>query len=306
MKSKLYVAIGLFCYASFVTAVEEDNMPILSSQFDLSIPILYYDSEDTPLFFWAELKFYEVNKDNEILFKVDEYGSIEETSSTKSFDTVLSSQFGLSIPIFYYDSKDTPSYFGAELEFDGLTKGNEILFKVTEYDSVEEPNSTKPSSSDSTDNGSTKPSDSTNAEPEEFTGILEAHNVWRKKVGVPYLKWSSEAAKLAQKWANDLKNNNNCEMKHNPKRGNFGENIYRSKGFNPTTTEVVDAWGNEVADYNYSKNTCKTDKVCGHYTQVVWETTEEVGCGKVNCSGRKQIWVCNYSPPGNVVGKKPY
>jgi pathogenesis-related protein 1 len=287
MKNKLYVAIGLFCYASFVTAVEDETMPILSSQFDLSIPILSYDSEDTPLSFWAELKFYEVNKDNEMFFKVAEYGSIKETSSTKSSDTILSSQFDLSIPIFYYDSKDTPSYFGAELEFSGLTKGNEILFKVTEYNSVEK-------------------SDATDAEPEEFAGILEAHNVWRKKVGVPSLKWSSEAAKLAQKWANNLKNNNDCEMKHNPKRGDFGENIYRSKGFNPTTTEVVDAWGNEVADYNYSKNTCKTDKVCGHYTQVVWETTEEVGCGKVNCSGRKQIWVCNYSPPGNVAGKKPY
>lgn len=204
----------------------------------------------------------------------------------------LSPQFDLNIPIIHYTAEDNPLFFWADLKFYGTTENGEILFKVAKSGLVDNPNLTEPSD--------------TTSEPEEFSGIVQAHNVWRKKVGVPNLKWSSEAAKIAQSWANSLKTNNNCDMKHNPDRGNFGENIFWSKGYEPTTTEVVDSWGEEVDYYNYSNNTCQTGKVCGHYTQVVWEDTKEVGCGKVSCDGREQIWVCNYAPPGNYVGKKPY
>lgn len=271
MKNKLlrYIVIGLFCYTSvIIAAVDETTTPILSPQLDLSIPILNYEAQDGNMLLWAELKFYSVTKDGELLFKLSDYGLLEQPVLTEPSDT-----------------KDEPA-----------TKPSDN-------------GSTKPS-----DSGSTKPSDTTtnpdtssnSVEPEEFAGIVKAHNVWRKKVGVPNLKWSAPAAKLAQSWANSLKKNNNCDMKHNPKRGDFGENIYWSKGFNPTTTEVVDAWGKEVDDYNYKTNTCKAGKQCGHYTQVVWKTTKEVGCGKASCDGREEMWVCNYSPPGNVVGKKPY
>jgi pathogenesis-related protein 1 len=30
-----------------------------------------------------------------------------------------------------------------------------------------------------------------------------------------------------------------------------------------------------------------------------------VGCG-VARSGRTEVWVCNYDPPGNYVGERPY
>ena len=45
--------------------------------------------------------------------------------------------------------------------------------------------------------------------------------------------------------------------------------------------------------------------MCGHYTQIVWETTQKVGCAKIQCDGF-DLWVCNYDPPGNWVGEKPY
>ncbi len=67
--------------------------------------------------------------------------------------------------------------------------------------------------------------------------------------------------------------------------------------------QVVNAWDSEAADYDYSSNKCR--KVCGHYTQIVWASTKEVGCG-VARNAHREIWVCDYNPPGNYIGKRPY
>jgi pathogenesis-related protein 1 len=67
---------------------------------------------------------------------------------------------------------------------------------------------------------------------------------------------------------------------------------------------VVDAWGNEVNYYSYADNSCSG--VCGHYTQLVWQSTREVGCAMAVCGDKAQIWVCTYHPAGNFVGQKPY
>lgn len=162
---------------------------------------------------------------------------------------------------------------------------------------------TQTAAGDTTPTVTTKTTTST-GEPDGYVGIVAAHNVWRKKVGVPNLTWSSTLATVAQKWANTLKSTNGCAMKHSG-NANYGENLYWASGFTPTTQQVVDAWGNEVKDYTYATNKCATGKVCGHYTQVVWKDTTKVGCGKATC-GAAQVWVCNYDPPGNWVGQKPY
>ena len=93
-------------------------------------------------------------------------------------------------------------------------------------------------------------------------------------------------------------------MKHR-RPNDYGENLYWSYNKSPDSKMVVDAWGSEIKDYDYATNTCNPNKVCGHYTQVVWRDTKEVGCGVAYC-GKEQVWVCNYSPPGNFVGQKPY
>ena len=66
---------------------------------------------------------------------------------------------------------------------------------------------------------------------------------------------------------------------------------------------MVESWGSEIEFYNEANNTC--DDVCGHYTQIVWSNSTEVGCGMVTCDGF-DIWVCQYNPAGNVVGQRPY
>jgi pathogenesis-related protein 1 len=150
----------------------------------------------------------------------------------------------------------------------------------------------------------TKPVD----EPELMKGMVSQHNLWRTKVGVGPLEWSEELASYAQVWADQLAERG-CEMQHRPRSGEFtqkyGENIYWCSGMKATPQAVVDSWASELADFNTKKLECNKGKVCGHYTQVVWSSTREVGCAMARC-GNQEIWVCNYNPPGNWVGQKPY
>ncbi|MBD2580362.1 hypothetical protein H6G50_22125 [Oscillatoria sp. FACHB-1406] len=132
--------------------------------------------------------------------------------------------------------------------------------------------------------------------------MVSAHNQWRAKVKVPPLRWSPELAAYAQEWANKLLAEDKFE--HRPD-GRYGENLASASGQQLSPARVVDMWGNEVRDYNYARNSCAPGKMCGHYTQVVWRKTTEVGCGIARDSNR-EIWVCNYNPPGNFVGQKPY
>lgn len=138
----------------------------------------------------------------------------------------------------------------------------------------------------------------------EIESLLERHNYWRADVGVDEkLEWSDEMAKLAADWAKKLKRKG-CAFEHRP-NNKFGENLFKGTTGHFDAAYVVDAWAGEKADYNYNRNKCKPGKMCGHYTQIVWKTTKKVGCAKIECDGY-DVWVCNYDPPGNWVGEKPY
>ncbi len=132
--------------------------------------------------------------------------------------------------------------------------------------------------------------------------MLDAHNQWRKRYNVPSLTWSPQLTSYAQDWANKLLKEGKFEHRQNSR---YGENLAWASGQQMSPQQVVNMWGNEVKDYNYATNSCKPGKVCGHYTQIVWRNTKQVGCGVARSSG-KEIWVCNYNPPGNYIGQKPY
>jgi len=131
--------------------------------------------------------------------------------------------------------------------------------------------------------------------------MLSAHNQWRQRTGIPPLAWSDDLAKYAQSWANHLASDN-FQLYHRPNNP-YGENLTWAAHQQLSPTQVVNMWGDEIKHYNYDTNRCSA--VCGHYTQLVWENTTEVGCANVQ-SGHQEIWVCNYNPPGNYRGQKPY
>ena len=140
-------------------------------------------------------------------------------------------------------------------------------------------------------------------EPANMKGMVAVHNKWRKALGLPPLVWSNKLAAEAQKWANKLKRKG-CKMQHSS--SSYGENLYWSMGMLPTPEDVVDSWASERKFFNFKKKQCKGNWAkCGHYTQVIWRNTKKVGCAMVKC-GDEQVWVCNYDPPGNYSGEKPY
>jgi pathogenesis-related protein 1 len=151
----------------------------------------------------------------------------------------------------------------------------------------------------------------------DSAAMLAAHNRWRAQVGVGPMKYSPELAASAQAWANELKQSNQCRMRHSSPDGQYGENLYWASALSWSdgrrelqkvlASKPVDDWGSEKADYNHANNSCKPGKMCGHYTQMVWKTSTQLGCAMAVCTdSREQVWVCRYRPAGNVVGRKPY
>jgi pathogenesis-related protein 1 len=130
--------------------------------------------------------------------------------------------------------------------------------------------------------------------------MLVAHNAVRKRVGAPPLAWSNELASYAQQWADSLLASGEFRHRPNPV---YGENLFDVTGASASPGEVVADWAAEARNYDYQSNRCRD--VCGHYTQIVWAGTKQVGCAVARGPNRK-VWVCNYNPPGNRVGRRPY
>jgi pathogenesis-related protein 1 len=120
---------------------------------------------------------------------------------------------------------------------------------------------------------------------------------------LPALVWSDQLAAVAQEWAE------RCVFEHSTH--SLGENLAVFSRLDVEPTTVVDLWAGEVADWDHDANRCTSGRICGHYTQLVWRDTSAVGCGVAACDnvqgfGPGSLWVCNYDPPGNFIGQRPY
>lgn len=138
------------------------------------------------------------------------------------------------------------------------------------------------------------------AQPRLAAEILAAHNEVRHRINLHALQWSDRLAASSQEWANTLLARN--EFAHRPNL-TVGQNLFEIRGGPASPDQVVNSWASESRDYNYRDNACRG--VCGHYTQLVWKDTKEVGCA-VARNARREVWVCEYDPPGNWAGQRPY
>ncbi|XP_009667865.2 glioma pathogenesis-related protein 1 [Struthio camelus] len=123
-----------------------------------------------------------------------------------------------------------------------------------------------------------------------------------------YMSWDPDLAKTAKAWTKK------CQFKHNiylkepgkahPKFTPVGENLWTGSLAGFTVEGAITSWYKEVSAYSYATNSC--NRVCGHYTQIVWATSYKVGCAVHFCptvtdfSGTNVAhFICNYGPAGN-------
>jgi pathogenesis-related protein 1 len=130
--------------------------------------------------------------------------------------------------------------------------------------------------------------------------VLDHHNLVRKDVGAPPLTWSKELAAFAQQWADHLASTNT--FSHRP-NNQYGENIFMGSG-SYTSVDASLGWYSEIKDYKYGKFTGSGG--VGHYTQMVWKNTTQVGLGVAIAANGDIYVVANYSPAGNYIGEFPY
>jgi pathogenesis-related protein 1 len=134
---------------------------------------------------------------------------------------------------------------------------------------------------------------------------LDFHNQKRRDVGSPPLEWSTELAAYAQRWANHLATDNNCRLDHTVDK-TYGENLFGGSGTTDTALFASQDWYSEKPKYTYSVLTDANWYATGHYTQMVWKNTTQIGIGQTNCAGGGSVIAAEYYPPGNYMGEKPY
>jgi pathogenesis-related protein 1 len=137
--------------------------------------------------------------------------------------------------------------------------------------------------------------------------FVNLHNSPRADVGVASMTWNATVAAYALNYANQ-RAAADCSLVHSG--GPYGENLFwGSAGYAWSAADAVGSWVAEKQYYNHATNTCSAPpgKSCGHYMQVVWRASTAIGCARVVCSNNAGVFIiCNYSPPGNIIGQSPY
>ncbi|NXK87183.1 CL18A protein, partial [Formicarius rufipectus] len=132
--------------------------------------------------------------------------------------------------------------------------------------------------------------------------VLSLHNKLRSKVQPPAanmqkLDWSEELEQLARARAASC-----LEGPAPPPAPHLGW----SEALLPAGTggfvAVLERWFSEGQRYDYGTGRCASNTTCHHYTQLVWATAGQLGCGRHRCPGPhgpSEAFACAYSPGGN-------
>lgn len=125
------------------------------------------------------------------------------------------------------------------------------------------------------------------------SAILNSTNVYRADYNATPMHWNDTLAAFA---ASYLASDSDCKFAHSG--GPYGENIALGCS---DVTGCVDLWGNERAHYHWGDP--GFSEQTGHFTQLVWKNSTEVGCGRKLCGKESWFLVCEYWPRGNVIGE---
>ena len=183
----------------------------------------------------------------------------------------------------------------------------------------------------------------TAAERDRF---LAAHNAARKVVEVDSVSWSEALSKYALESLEQQKeslidaakegwNKRYVPLPAHRSEYKHGENVAAWAGTSiPTAEQAVALWLREKKAFDKlnadaespylvgdEEGKSETDAkgqtrpiIVGHYTAIVWRDTQQIGAAKlefelVDDAGHARRYVaivCNYDPPGNRTGRKPF
>ncbi|KAL1969334.1 hypothetical protein VTN77DRAFT_9526 [Rasamsonia byssochlamydoides] len=142
--------------------------------------------------------------------------------------------------------------------------------------------------------------------------ILYNHNIHRANHSAAALTWSSDLEASALQLANG------CVYEHNTdiNGGGYGQNIgygipADNIGAMITNLMYNDEFGYFEGLYGQANPDMSNFDHWGHFSQIVWKGTTQVGCATVVCNSLGNVdsseplpfTVCNYSPPGNYAGE---
>lgn len=135
--------------------------------------------------------------------------------------------------------------------------------------------------------------------------VMQAHNETRAAYGSQPLVWNDELAASALVYAKKLAASRVFD--HDPQHGVYpreGENLFMGTKNAFSFAEMMAPLIEEKKDFvpgrfpAVSRTGDWSD--VGHYTQIVWPSTKEVGCA-VASNAEDDYFVCRYLPAGNVI-----
>lgn len=138
---------------------------------------------------------------------------------------------------------------------------------------------------------------------------LAAHNRERARLGLPAFTWSCRLEGEAAQWAETLARRGALEHAGNAARRGSGENLWMGTAGRFQVEQMVGRFIEEGRHYRHGRfpdiSLTGNWTDAGHYTQVVWRDTRELGCALARGAAH-DVLVCRYRPAGNVTGRVAY
>lgn len=136
--------------------------------------------------------------------------------------------------------------------------------------------------------------------------LFDAHNAERRSAGVPAFSWSERLANDAYNWAQQLARQGSLTHASREQRGQAGENLWMGPAERFSAQTIFGTFLAEKRHFTNGvfPNVSKTGRWrdVGHYTQVIWRGSREMGCAAVR-NERDEFLVCRYWPAGNWHGQ---
>jgi uncharacterized protein YkwD len=139
--------------------------------------------------------------------------------------------------------------------------------------------------------------------------MLAVHNKERIRLGLPALKWNPALVHKAREWGEHLAQKGYLQHSTEEFAPNVGENLWMGSSGYWQVEDMIGMFIAERQNYRHDRFPNVSDtgnwKDVGHYTQIVWRDTRELGCALVMGNG-KDVLVCHYFPAGNVHGRRAF